>query len=283
MYNNEMTHYAIAKSNPSHYCVVCDNDYLAHHGVKGQKWGVRHDPERVGRRSARKGLSKGAKIALGVGASVVGAAALGYGAHKTGLDARAAGEATKAVFRLTKNGLKTAAKMKEAKSESKSKIGKAIYKSANDALNRDKNRKIYGDKVIKPDKYDKIKNASKTIASGTKKASKNIVSGTKKASKKIFGKYGITEEAFSAYKGLFNQTANEMGTKNILAWPALSVNGKDMADIGKKTTTGVLTGLSGVATGALVGGVAKLGKDYVSDMYDDEAGRYMFQNPNKKD
>lgn len=26
-----------------------NNDYLAHYGVKGMKWGVRHDPERVGR------------------------------------------------------------------------------------------------------------------------------------------------------------------------------------------------------------------------------------------
>lgn len=25
------------------------DDYLAHHGIKGMKWGIRHDPERVGR------------------------------------------------------------------------------------------------------------------------------------------------------------------------------------------------------------------------------------------
>lgn len=29
-------------------------DYLVHHGVKGMKWGVRHDPERVGRKDAKK-------------------------------------------------------------------------------------------------------------------------------------------------------------------------------------------------------------------------------------
>lgn len=34
-----------------------NNNYLIHHGVKGMKWGVRHDPERKGTRSNRIGSS----------------------------------------------------------------------------------------------------------------------------------------------------------------------------------------------------------------------------------
>ena len=54
-----------------------ENPELYHYGVKGMKWGVRHDPERVGRRrvnagkkaaNKRRGLSKGQKIALGLAA-----------------------------------------------------------------------------------------------------------------------------------------------------------------------------------------------------------------------
>lgn len=55
-----------------------NNDYLMHHGVKGMKWGVRHDPIRTGRRrfrtdsggdaqaKRRRGLSENQKLALKV-------------------------------------------------------------------------------------------------------------------------------------------------------------------------------------------------------------------------
>lgn len=73
--------------------VVRRDDYLAHHGVKGMKWGVRHDPERVGRtrrastqttssEKKKRGLSDKAKRRIKIGASVVGTTLLVYGSYR---------------------------------------------------------------------------------------------------------------------------------------------------------------------------------------------------------
>lgn len=63
---------------------ICYPDELYHYGVKGMRWGVRHDPERSGNgRSNRKGMSTAKKVAIGVGvaAAVAGVAYVGI---KTG-------------------------------------------------------------------------------------------------------------------------------------------------------------------------------------------------------
>ena len=68
------------------------SDYLIHHGVKGMKWGVRHDYVPVGRNrgvqsvngnpNKRKGLSDRQKRALKIGAAAVGTGLVTYGAYK---------------------------------------------------------------------------------------------------------------------------------------------------------------------------------------------------------
>jgi len=67
------------------------NSYLEHHGVKGMKWGVRHSPVRTGNvkrsrtiggkqaaSSKRRGLSTGAKVAIGIAGTAAAIGAAGY-------------------------------------------------------------------------------------------------------------------------------------------------------------------------------------------------------------
>ena len=71
-----------------------NSPYLDHHGVKGMRWGVRHERISLGRRrgsskssTKRRGLSRNAKRALKVGAIAAGAvlvAAGGYYLYRSG-------------------------------------------------------------------------------------------------------------------------------------------------------------------------------------------------------
>lgn len=125
MYNDELTHYAIAKSRDSQYAVAYDDEYLEHHGVKGQKWGVRKQKPTGNVTNSRKGLTKGAKIALGVGAGVLGTAALSGMAMRAGVNPiDAASSAGKAAYKVAKSTVKAA---KTAKATKAAKVAKETY------------------------------------------------------------------------------------------------------------------------------------------------------------
>lgn len=73
---------------------VVYKDELYHHGIKGQKWGVRRYQNYDGTRKTsaneqnkeRKGLSDRAKRNLKIGAAVVGTGLAVWGLHKIGVD-----------------------------------------------------------------------------------------------------------------------------------------------------------------------------------------------------
>ena len=87
------------------YYIIYNNSELYHYGVKGMKWGVRHDKESKNRKRHRtskesvkknKKLSKGAKIAIGIAASAAILGATVYLA-KTGKFSRLAKLGAKAL------------------------------------------------------------------------------------------------------------------------------------------------------------------------------------------
>lgn len=66
---------------------LISEDYLMHHGVKGMKWGVRHDPERTVNRIKKVTYSSGyRKVARGIGNSPFGKASLAI--NKKGTELR---------------------------------------------------------------------------------------------------------------------------------------------------------------------------------------------------
>lgn len=74
-------------------------DELYHYGVKGMRWGVRHDPERSGNnRSSRKGMSTAKKVAIGVGvaAAVAGVTYVAVTKRNNGLARAAVSKALRA-------------------------------------------------------------------------------------------------------------------------------------------------------------------------------------------
>lgn len=226
MYKDELTHYAVAKPNDSHYAVAYDAEYLEHYGKKGMKWGVRNEPESTGTRR-KKGLSKGAKIALGVGAGVLGTAALaggGYALYKSGIGTEAA---------------------------------KAIGTAA---------------KSVKATQMAKKINVQKA---------KSLKQTTKQAKQTLLSKEGNVERLARLRAKKATEAAAE---KALQKQHIKDITKQARTEAGEEFIKNTIKGMGGVASKAVTGGVAIVGKKAVANMLapDTEVAAYTFPNPNKK-
>lgn len=231
------------------------DDYLMHHGVKGQKWGVRNDPERVGRRRSglttandvnqKRGLTKGQKTALKVGAGVAAAGlAIGAGValHKSGMGKQV-----------------VSAGMKMLKPATKVKIANTDYKHA-----AKESAKVFK-AAMRKDRIQKAKTYAKATAKVAGKYAKSGAQKTGTAMKKIA--QSTAGGVFDGLKGLAGTGEDGFFSRSNIK--QIVVNG------GKK-------GLNTLATSAISGGIVLGAKSAIrgQEPSRQEAAKWLTRNPN---
>lgn len=169
------------------YYNLISDDYLMHHGVKGMKWGVRHDPEPIGKRSHTnayrqyrgpndKKKSFNAKRSLQIGASIAaGMLAAGAAAYlvKSGRVMALAKLGRKATLRAGGNarGLRldkrTLSKGKEALKNTIQTKNRDVTRLRNSLLKSKRTVSEANPKKISLDKYA-IKNGIKPLSNNSK-------------------------------------------------------------------------------------------------------------------
>lgn len=234
-----------------------DTSCLYHHGIKGQKWGVRRwqnedgslTPEGIRRYGTVENFNyqraRKKKIARNVGIGLGAATAVGLGTAFY-LNSTKSGQKLKQDIKMASNFKKS---LKEGNlNETYNKLMR--LKDINEA-NNGKSRRFK--------MYERAANQvfNKQAAKATAAAKARGI------------KQGIYEYATSKDKD---------GAQSVAA-EAVKQAGKTAVNTAVQTLVGKGTKM---ATEAAVGAVAAKGRDYVTKKFGEQAGGYMFQNPNKK-
>lgn len=170
---------------------IDEDEVLAHHGVKGMKWGVRKQRAAsggAGSTKKRKGLSRKQKAAIAGVLGTAAAAGAGYHLHKSGKGkkiaalAKKAGASAKSAAQGKGRNLGAQARVKKAQAKRFAKAQSANAKSAAEKLKTTKAGKYAeGARLGANAAAFKVGNAARGAGNKARKAAEGGASGVKSA------------------------------------------------------------------------------------------------------
>lgn len=236
---------------------IDEDEVLAHHGVKGMRWGVRKQRPSggAGPTKKRKGLSRKQKAAIAGVLGTAAAAGAGYYLHKSGNGkkltglAKKQGAAAKKFAQGKGRNLGAQARVKKAQAKRFAKAQSATAKGAAEKLKQTKAGKFKAGAAARSAGY-KVKNQAWKASNSARNATKGGASGVKsaagsaaRAAKSKFGKKAPSKALSTAVR------SGGVGRRK------LAVSGTKVVGRGDKTLAKNLAKIGAVGVGAHATGV----------------------------
>jgi hypothetical protein len=243
------------------YYAIANDDYLMHHGVKGQRWGVRRWQNEDGsltEEGKRKygtvenfnKAQKRKKIARNVGIGLAGATAVGLGT---------------AAFLNSNAGKKVVGNIKED-----IRVRKNIKDLAKKTDMNTNAKRLERLMDINADPNSKFRNKTSRLQ---EKAITSVLKSQIKQQTNLMQRKAKIEAA--------TEWAGDVG-RSKLKDTLVNAKASHAKTIHEDITNKVIRQFGGMAVEAVGGLAASKGRDIVTKYMGEQAGSYMFQNPNKK-